>query len=137
MRRYSHADAAVGVASGGLDLAAAAGLPVLRVGEFQRDGFQVGSQEEGWIEGKWGASYNAFLAGNLNIGLGYHNGALADFDEGLLRHSLSEFLNLVREGVDQRFQGTHLLLPEGVRFDRAGLDDFAGAYRTCGPSGIK
>lgn len=48
--------AAVGWNSGGLDLAAAAGVPVLRLGEHQR-------------LTNWGKSYNAYLSVRPNIGI--------------------------------------------------------------------
>lgn len=60
-------DAAVGFNSGGLDLASAAGLPVLRLAEYQRDG--EGMTRATKRRKRWGAKLNSFLARRTNIGL--------------------------------------------------------------------
>lgn len=77
----SNAKCAVGLNSGGLDMAAAAGLPVLRVGEFQR-------------LARWGARYNSFLACATCVGLEplhypYDAGRL---DRSVVQKSLAAFL---------------------------------------------
>jgi hypothetical protein len=57
LRMYEGSLCAVGVNSSPLDLASAAGVPVLRDIEFQ------------FVEKLWGARYNWFLAKALNLGL--------------------------------------------------------------------
>lgn len=113
-------DAAVGVTSGGLDLAAAAGLPVLRIGEFQAHGYQLG---EGITYGKWGASFNWFLARDINVGLAHYSSTFANIPQATVRDSLKQFFRflLKRDRASRRSQ--HLLLNPGVAFDESVLND--------------
>jgi hypothetical protein len=75
----SHATCALGWNSGGLDLAAAAGLPILRVGEFQR------------VQG-WGALYNSYLATATCVGLEPSHRATVDFDRKVVTKSITALL---------------------------------------------
>ncbi len=112
-------DAAVGVTSGGLDLAAAAGLPILRVGEFQKEGYA----ENGYRVGDWGASFNAFLARDLNVGIPFYERAFFDLPQFTVRKSLLEFIQFVVERERQSTRPQHLLLATGAPFDRIHLQE--------------
>ncbi len=83
----ARASAAVGWNSGGLDVAAAAGIPVLRVGEFQKHGPSA--------DLKWGARYNSYLATATNVGLAPAAIEAERFSRELLRESLDAFLSMM------------------------------------------
>lgn len=67
---------AIGINSGGLDLASAGGVPTLRIGEYQAQGFFAEPRTVCQAR-TWGKSYNSFLARALNIGL---EPAIANFE---------------------------------------------------------
>jgi len=70
----SRASCAVGVNSGGLDLAAAAGLPILRIWEWDRIRH-------------WGKAYNSYLACATCVGIGSRN-AGEESDRDVMEKSL-------------------------------------------------
>lgn len=100
--------AAVGVNSGGLDLAAAAGLPILRIGEFQ-DGGPPRESAKTRDKLNWGRRYNRFLAVATNIGLAPKVECLEDFPKHVIRKSLKNFLIQ----VDNLRLSRHVILPPG------------------------
>lgn len=61
----ANAKCAIGWNSGGLDLAAAAGIPILRFGEYQ----MKSSRNKIRCCLKWGKHYNSYLACSANIGI--------------------------------------------------------------------
>lgn len=88
----AHASCAVEWNSGGLDLAAAAGLPILRVGEFMGKEALLDESESTRTPFMFGEAYNSFLAVATNVGLMPSVIAAKDFPEVVLRDSLANFL---------------------------------------------
>lgn len=103
------AQQAVGWNSGGLDLAAAGGVPVLRVGEFQIDAADVQrlGLPKDWA---WGKAYNWYLACSTNVGLAPVTGVAHDVDRDVLAESLTAFLAVGEQLLEPR----HVILPRGV-----------------------
>lgn len=104
--------AAVGVNSGGLDLASAAGLPVLRVGEFQ-DGGPSGESKEIREQHNWGRRYNRFLCVATNIGLAPHVLDMNLFPREVVSRSLVALLSASTEFLKE---SRHIILPAGCEF---------------------
>ena len=103
---------AVGWNSGGLDMAAAAGLPILRIGEFQAEG---PSRESSSTRKRyrWRAEYNSFLASATNIGLAPEYIDATLFSQALLQSSLRSFLAHSPMLSTPR----HAILPSGVQLE--------------------
>ncbi|HTB62449.1 MAG TPA: hypothetical protein VK737_02575 [Opitutales bacterium] len=97
-----NADCALGWNSGGLDLAAAAGMPVLRIGEFQ--GSKLVPQD--W---RWGAKYNSFLASATNIGLAPSDMRADMFCRDIATNSMRAFLKHIKKLSGPK----HVVLPPG------------------------
>jgi hypothetical protein len=108
IKRLARCAAAVGFNSGGLDLAAAAGCPTLRVGEFQDDGPED-EPEATKNRLAWGRGYNSFLARATNVGLKPARENPSSFDRQIFRKTLVSFLLHIGELESTR----HLLLPVG------------------------
>ncbi len=102
------AQAAVGWNSGGLDLASAAGLPVLRVGEFQAHG-PICEEPKVQRQYRWGAVYNSFLACATNVGLTPCHLDAAKFPMEVLAASMQSFL----KNVSLLEAPHHAILPFG------------------------
>ena len=120
-------DCAIGVTSGGLDLAAAAGLPILRIAEFQGVGYNNGG---GPMKGLWGASYNSFLANDLNIGLSFGSVDADKFDTAIAEKSVDEFIAYIKGTPRHERLRRHLLLPEGTPFERRRIHEFNDHHAT-------
>jgi len=120
----SNALCAIGVNSGGLDLAACAGLPVLRLGEFQKRGFP---DRNGHVE-RWGAQYNDYLSVAANIGLEPRSRKFAEYSPWDFEASLRAFLDAVQGGHANTPE--HVIVQHGVQFQWKDLQ----AHRkwTCG-----
>jgi hypothetical protein len=101
--------AAVGWNSGGLDLASAAALPVLRIGEFQASG-GTGERVRAQTCHRWGARYNSFLACATNIGLTPRHLEASRFPPDVVRRSLAAFL----VNVDMLTAPRHVILPVDI-----------------------
>jgi len=105
----STAAAAVGWNSGGLDLAAAAGLPVLRIGEFQAGG-PVCEPPDVRRTHSWGPLYNSYLACATNIGLAPCYLDADRFPIDVLTRSLAAFLAHREKLSTPR----HVIIPAGL-----------------------
>lgn len=101
-------DAAVGFNSGGLDLASAAGLPVLRLNEYQKHGIGPSRRKQ------WGAKYNSFLAVASNIGLPPQRNLRATFIP-----SLTAFLAMLSAPGNLLHEGEHHVLDPGIALTQA------------------
>lgn len=105
----SNAFAATGWNSGALDLAAAAGLPILRVGEFQDGGaYYISSPTK--KKNDWGRLYNSYLACSTNIGLAPEFLESDRFPSDVLHNSLQVFL----KNIECLRIPRHVILPVGV-----------------------
>ena len=102
------ASAAVGWNSGGLDIAAAGAVPILRVGEFQTDK-------------NWGKYYNSYLSCASSVGMGADSQNTTDIDETLFKQSLDSFL----KNLDLMSSPRHITLPtdEPLSQDRGKLKE--------------
>ena len=97
----SESDCAIGVNSGGLDLACAAGIPVLRHGEYQP------------VDG-WGIRYNQFLASATNVGrVPGCRESVKRYNRGRFRTDVENFVHNLATLQTAR----HVLIPEGVTFN--------------------
>ncbi len=110
------ATAGVGWNSGGLDLVSAAGLPVLRIGEYQKR--WAGSSIP--RERTWGASDNSFLAVATNIGLAPSTLDAELFSQSVLRKSVNTFLGEAEQG--QLAIPRHVIMPPGYALEREFLE---------------
>lgn len=104
----SHARCAIGWNSGGLDLAAAANIPILRIGEFQK--------HSSCKKYKWGSKYNSFLACKSNIGLASKSLKAKTFNKDIIAKSLKSFLKNINY-LSNRSIHVILNINEYLKFD--------------------
>lgn len=114
--------AAVGVNSGGLDLATAAGLPTLRVAEYQDGGYWYVDRElGGWL---W-RDYNWYLANAFVAGLQppyNHADWWGDDYLAKVRLSLTAFFTMVQSNHPRLREPRHIIVPRDMSLDVAKLD---------------
>jgi hypothetical protein len=124
-----NATVAVGWNSGGLDLASAAGLPVLRIGEFQ-DGGPSCENDRLRKRYNWGKFYNSFLACATNIGLAPKMIAADTFPKEVIEDSLDSLLANMKKNPASLAEERHIILPPGKRLpsDNLSFDDCLKTY---------
>jgi hypothetical protein len=109
---FLHANAccAAGWNSGGLDLASAAGLPTLRIGEFQAQGALCDEDTKTRRTYCWGGDFNSFLTSATNVGLAPRRLAASDFNQNVVKQSLEALMTHYRLMNLPR----HVILPVDV-----------------------
>lgn len=123
----SRAEVAVGWNSGGLDIAAAAGLPVLRIGEYQK---KWPPQPDSLLH--WGKYYNSYLATATNVGLAPEKLGANDFSGKVVESSLVTFL----ESRDQLYAARHAILPPGCVLKSSCFNNNFGEFLLYWPSQV-
>ncbi|MBN9163029.1 MAG: hypothetical protein BGO98_18575 [Myxococcales bacterium 68-20] len=126
----TRAGCAVGFNSGGLDLAGAAGLPLLRVAEYQAGGFLLEPILKKEKRRQWGRSYNAFLASCTHVGLGPAKARSEAFPRDVFDASLDAFLKLFLGG--HLHLRRHVVLPFGVPLREANANELLAIHATRG-----
>jgi hypothetical protein len=124
----ARATAAVGWNSGGLDIAAAGGLPVLRIGEYQKHG--PIAQPHLVEKYRWGCTYNSYLAVATNVGLAPLEIEADRFPQEIIRVSLATFLSR----IDELSSARHVILPPGQALIEANLESLLSEHQVPWPA---